>query len=251
MSGADLAPARMTSATRPSLHQTILADLRGRILSGEWPPGTQLPFEQALAAQFGCSRMTVNKVMGELVSAGLIERRRKAGSFVRRPQSYSAVMEIADIRREVETLGLAYGFEMMRLERREASGDDQTRLGLAEPHPVLSILCRHFAARQPFCLENRLIDLAVVPDAAETDFAAEPPGAWLMARVPWTSAEHTIRAAGANAATASALLLDPGTPCLVIDRRTWNSEASVTAVEITYPGEAHELVARFTPSPGS
>ncbi|WP_244497125.1 histidine utilization repressor [Aureimonas sp. D3] len=244
--------ASVTVAPRPSLHQTILAELRGRILSGEWPPGTQLPFEQALAAQFGCSRMTVNKVMGELVSAGLIERRRKAGSFVRRPQSYSAVMEIADIRREVEGLGLAYGFEMMRLEQREADAQDAKRLGLGEPRPVLSILCRHFAARQPFCLENRLIDLTVVPDAAETAFsAAEPPGAWLMARVPWTSAEHTIRAAGADALTSAALLIPPGTPCLVIDRRTWNSDASVTAVEITYPGEAHELVARFTPSPGA
>lgn len=240
----------MTSPARPSLHQTILADLRGRILSGEWPPGTQIPFEQALATRFGCSRMTVNKVMGELVSAGLIERRRKAGSFVRRPQSYSAVMEIADIRREVETLGLAYGFELVRQERREAGPADQKRLGLSEPHPILAILCRHFAARQPFCVENRLIDLTVVPDAAQTDFAVESPGAWLMARVPWTSAEHTIRAAGADKLVASALLVAPGTPCLVIDRRTWNSASSVTAVELTYLGEAHELVARFTPSPG-
>lgn len=234
---------------RPSLHRAILADLRGRILSGEWPPGRQIPFEQALAAQFGCSRMTVNKVMGELVAAGLIERRRKAGSFVRRPQSYSAVMEITDIRREVEMLGLPYGFEIMRLERREANASDQKRLRLAGPRLVLAILCRHFAARQPFCFENRLIDLAAVPEAAEADFAAEPPGSWLMARVPWTSAEHTIRATGADALVASALIIPQGSPCLLVDRRTWNSDAGITAVEIVYPGESHELVARFAPSP--
>jgi len=160
-------------------------------------------------------------------------------------------MEIADIRREVEGLGLAYGFEIMRLEQRAADARDAQRLGLGEGSPVLSILCRHFAARQPFCLEDRLINLITVPDAAQTEFSpAEPPGAWLMARVPWHSAEHTIRAAGADAITSAALLIPPGTPCLVIDRRTWASDASVTAVEITYPGEAHQLVARFTPSSG-
>ena len=41
--------------------------------------------------------MTVNKALSELAQADLIERRRRAGSFVRRPQHRSAVLKIADI----------------------------------------------------------------------------------------------------------------------------------------------------------
>ena len=235
-------------ASGKSLHQRILAEIRDRILSGEWRPGTQIPFEQDLALRFGCSRMTVNKVMTQLVAAGLIERRRKAGSFVRRPQSHSAVMEIVDIRREVEALGMPYHFELLRRERRRSTRADEAWLGLEGPAAVLDVACRHFAARQPFCLESRLIDLDSVPEAASVDFALLSPGAWLATRVPWTTAEHRIRATGADEASAATLLIRPGTPCLEIERRTWAAEAPVTSVKLIYPGGGHEVVARFTPS---
>jgi GntR family transcriptional regulator, histidine utilization repressor len=42
-----------------------------------------------------------------------------------------------------------------------------------------------------------------------------------------------------------------GAPCLVIERRTWSGETPVTHVKLTYPGEAHELIARFTPGKAS
>ena len=57
----------------PSLHRRILTDLEARIVSGEWPPGHRIPYEHELTAQFGCSRMTVNKVLTQMVSAGLID----------------------------------------------------------------------------------------------------------------------------------------------------------------------------------
>ncbi|MGO4842794.1 GntR family transcriptional regulator, partial [Rhizobiaceae sp. 2RAB30] len=95
-----------------SLHQRILNDIRDRILSGEWPPGFRIPFEHELTAEYGCSRMTVNKALSQLAKAGLIERRRRSGSFVTRPRSQAAVLEIHDIRIEVEALGLPYRYEL-------------------------------------------------------------------------------------------------------------------------------------------
>ena len=104
----------------PSLHQRIMADVRGRIISGEWPPGHRIPFEHELAARYNCSRMTVNKVLTQLARVGLIERRRKSGSFVLRPHSQSAVLEIRDIMTEVQALGLPYRFEITKRIRRRA-----------------------------------------------------------------------------------------------------------------------------------
>jgi GntR family histidine utilization transcriptional repressor len=69
-------------------------------------------------------------------------------------------------------------------------------------------------------------------------------------RVPWSAAEHTIRAAGADTQTALALDVAEGTACLVIERRTWSAERPVTHVRLTYSGDSHALVARFTPSRG-
>ena len=76
------------------------------------------------------------------------------------------------------------------------------------------------------------------------------PGPWLLARVPWSAAEHTIRAVAANRATATALEISPGAVCLAVERRTWsNDRQPVTFVRLTYAGDTHALVARFTPSP--
>lgn len=231
-----------------SLHQRILSDIRDRVLSGEWPPGRRIPFEHELQSRYSCSRMTVSKVLTELANAKLIERRRKSGTFVLRPASQSAVLEIQDMKAEVLALGLSYRHQIMARRKRKSTRVDRDRLELRPTESVLALTCLHFAGRRPFCLEERIINLAAVPEAAEEKFLETAPGAWLVNRVPWSAAEHRIKAVGADEATAEALEIAAGAACLAIERRTWRAERSVTFVRLTYPGREHELVARFTPS---
>lgn len=53
-----------------------------RRLCATRPPGSGLPSEVEVAEQFGVSRMTARKAFQNLVHAGLIARRKGAGSFV-------------------------------------------------------------------------------------------------------------------------------------------------------------------------
>ena len=235
-------------AAPASLHQRIIADIQERILSGEWPPGHRLPFEQELMARYGCSRMTVSKALGRLADIGIIERRRRAGSFVTQPHAQSVVLEIQDLAAEVAALGLAHRHQVMACSKRRSTRADRQVLDLASPSPILDLTCCHFAGLRPFCLEERIISLAAVPQAPEADFTQALPGTWLLAQVPWSTAEHRIRAQAADAATAAALKIGENTACLVIERRTWNAGQIITFVRLTYPGSEHELVARFSPS---
>jgi GntR family transcriptional regulator, histidine utilization repressor len=234
--------------SEPPLHARIRADVEARILSGEWPPGHRIPFEHELTAAYACSRMTVSKALTELAGAGLIERRRKAGSFVRRPLAQSAVLEIHDVAAEVGGLGAAYGYKLLSRARRRARAREP--IAVAAGAPLLRLTCLHEADGRPFCLEERLINLDAAPQAARVAFETTPPGAWLIASIPWTVAEHRIRATSAGEA-AGALDLEPAEPCLVVERRTFLGEAPVTHVALTYPGAAHELVARFSPQSSS
>jgi GntR family histidine utilization transcriptional repressor len=236
-------------ATRDEpLHLRIEADIEARILSGAWPPGTRIPNETELAGLWGCARMTVNKALTRLAERGLIDRRRRSGSTVRGPGSQSAVLEIRDIRTEVEATGRPYRYERLSRSRRRATGADQSRLGLGADASVLALTCRHMAGETPFCLEDRVINLAAVPEAATQDFIAEAPGSWLIGRVPWSAAEHVIRSVGADAPTAGRLGVATGAPCLVVERRTTAGGAWLTHVQLTYPGDRHALVARFAPA---
>ncbi len=237
------------SETRPAtLHQRILGELENRIVSGEWPPGHRIPFETELTEIYGCSRMTVNKVLTQLAASGLIERRRKAGSFVVQPRSEAAVLAIHGIEAEVAALGLPYRYELLTRRQRKALPAEIRLLDLDAKTPFLSLICRHFAGSAPFCLEERLINLDAVPQAGQADFHEEAPGVWLLNHVPWTVAEHHIKAVSVRGETASLLALDAGTACLVVERQTWRGEQMVTTVRFTYPGERHQLVARFSPS---
>ena len=200
-----------------ALYQRILSDIRGRILSGEWPPGHRIPFEHELAVEYDCSRMTVNKAMSELARTGLIERRRRSGSFVRRPQSQAAILEIHDIRAEVEALGLPYRYELVSRALRVGVEDSAADAGFLAGTKLIDLVCRHFAGAQPFCLEERTISLAAVPEAADESFEAVAPGPWLLSRVPWSAAEHTIRAVAADEHMAKMLAVPHHSPCLVVN----------------------------------
>jgi GntR family transcriptional regulator, histidine utilization repressor len=236
---------RLQAADKPTLYKQIRLDIERLILTGEWPPGHRIPFEHQLMARYGCSRMTVSKALSELAQGELIERRRRAGTFVRRPKFLSAVLQIADIRAEITALGRSYGYELIKCSRRVTNADDRARLRVRKTGKVIAIACRHSADDVPFAIEDRLIDLDAVPEAAMADFATEPPGSWLLHHVPWTEAEHAISAIVADDQAAAALDIAIGAPCLVVERHTWRSARTLTAVRLIYPGESHKLIARF------
>ena len=231
-----------------TLYQRIQSEIEDLIRSGTWAPGRKVPSETELMAQFGCSRMTVNKAMSALAQAGLIVRRRRAGSFVSRPRLHSTVLNIPDIQAEILARGETYGFALLDQGRRKAKAGDVEEKALAAGGELLTLRGLHVAGGRPFAVEDRLISLAAVPEAADADFMAEPPGAWLLHHVPWTEAENRISAVGADAAAAELLALDPGTALLAVERRTWRAGEPVTWVRQLFPGEAYDLVARFGPA---
>lgn len=239
---------RGRDAKEQTQHQRIRGDIEHKIVSGEWPVGFRIPFEVDLARHYGVSRMTVNKVLTQLARAGLVDRVKRSGTFVSQPQTQSAVLEIGDIRTEVESLKLAYHFQVIERKKRKASSADRLRLDIPSSASVIDITCLHRAGGRPFCLEERLISLDAVPEAEHASFAEMTPGQWLVRQVPWSSAEHRIHASAADPATAEALGVAPGTPCLVIERRTWSNGGPITQVKLTYPGDRHALTATFTPA---
>ena len=228
-----------------TLHQRIRNEIEDLIRSGAWAPGRKVPSEAELMARFGCSRMTVNKAMSTLAEAGLIVRRRRAGSFVSRPRVHSTVLDIPDIQAEILARGETYRFELLDRRRRKAKAGDAEEKALAGGGELLVLRGLHVGGDRPFALEDRLISLNAVPEAAELDFADESPGAWLLHHVPWTEAENRISAVGADESTADLMALDPGAALLAVERRTWRSDAPVTWVRQLFPGEAYDLVARF------
>ncbi len=230
-----------------ALHARISGELADRIRSGEWPPGQRIPFEHELTAQYGCARATASKAVQALADAGLVERRRRAGTFVASPRIQTAVLEIPELKTEVRRRGQVYDYQQLARRVRPVNPLDPDEASLARSGDVVELRCRHFANERPLAVEDRLIHLGVAPAAATADFTTVPPGAWLLAHVAWSEAEHRIAAAAADADVAAALEVPTGTACLVLKRWTWREGKGVTFVRQRFAGEAFELVARFAP----
>jgi GntR family histidine utilization transcriptional repressor len=213
-------------------------------MSGEWMPGHRIPFEHELMADYRCSRMTVNKALSGLAQAGLLERRKRAGTFVTKPRFQRAALEIPDIRGEVASQGMHYALEFRARDIRKANAADRALLSLPGGR-LIALDCIHRADGRPYALEHRLINLEAVPAAEEADFAIEPPGSWLLGHVPWTEAEHRITAINADADIAAALAIEPGDACLSLERWTWRGEERITYARQIYPGERYGLIAHF------
>lgn len=72
----------LTATEALPLYEKAKRHMSEAILMGEWPPGTVLPNETALAQMFGIAVGTVRRAMSDLVAEGLLSRRRKTGTVV-------------------------------------------------------------------------------------------------------------------------------------------------------------------------
>lgn len=229
----------------PPLHERIRRDIEAAILSGELRPGARLPIELELMQQYGCARMTVSKALSALETAGLIDRRKRAGSFVARPKVHSMVLDIPDLEQEILQRGQVYRYQPLRRETRNPNRASADEMMLAGRGDLLLLEGLHFADDIALALEERLVSLTAVPDITALPLEGASPGAWLLKHVPWTEAETRIAAVAADLPTADLLQVQPGTACLFVERRTWRGSDGITLVRQHFVGSAYDLVARF------
>jgi GntR family histidine utilization transcriptional repressor len=238
----------MAKEKSETLHGRILDEFTRKIVDGTWPPGFLLPKETELAEQYSVSRMTMNKVMTRLALEGFVFRRKRIGTVVAQPRAESAVLAISNIGDEVAALGRRYKWSLLSCESRAGNAQDRRLLSLNEVEArenSLFLQGLHYSNDEPFCLEARVINTDMVPDALRVDFEKDVPGSWLLKSMPWTKARHHVRAINVSGRDATLLELPAGAACLEVLRRTQIESNWVTCARLLYPGEAHQLIAEF------
>ena len=224
--------------------RTVQSEILRRITDGPWGPGTLLPSESDLAAEFACSRATVNRALCEIADLGLIDRRRKSGTRVRSSPVRQARFEIPLVRAEVAATGAAYRYALVSRDILPAPDALRARLSLGPGERVLHVICMHYADGTPYQLENRWINLAALPQAAEQDFRQQGPNEWLVATIPFSDVEISFLATAAGEAEVAHLGHRSGDPVFQVQRTTWWQGAAITHTALSYrPG--HRMTARY------
>lgn len=223
--------------------EDIRAEVLRRIRARDWPPGALIPGEEALAEEFGVARATVNRALTSLAEAGVIERKKRAGTRVAELPVRRARLEIPVIRQDVLGRGLAYDFKLLADRIAPAPVPVAARLGLPEGLPMRYLETLHLAAGRPFVLETRWLNPAVLPSPAP-DFASTSANEWLVTHVSLVSGDIAFTAEPASPREAEVMGVAPGTALLVAERTTQGTGGPVTWVRLAHaPG--HRVAMTF------
>lgn len=95
----------MARLKRTTLSHQIVAEVKARILRGQWPVGTRLPTEQELCQEFGVSRSPLREALKVLEAAGLVTIRHGEGMFVSElPEAFARKSDFLTLREGVTAL---------------------------------------------------------------------------------------------------------------------------------------------------
>lgn len=217
--------------------RSIHVELLRRISEREWAPGSVVPNEADLATEFGCARTTVHRAMRELAEAGLIDRKRKAGTRVALHPISRVVLDIPIIRLEVEQRNAQWSYGLLQQGVVGAPASIATRLGLRPDTMMLHVASVHFADNHPFLHEDRWINISAIPAVAKVDFTSVSANEWLIQNAPYTSGDISFSAGNADRPLADVLQTIAGAAIFVVDRITWDKDVPVTSVRLSYaPG---------------
>lgn len=243
-----LPQARTTLLSKPgpsALYQQVRDYIEGKIVARTWIPGDRVPSEHELVAQFGVSRMTVNRALRELADAGLVVRVAGVGTFVAEERPQSTLLQIANIAEEIRRRGHHHRCHVLSVETVPAPVDVAGLMELAPGQLVAHAKCIHFENEVPVQLEDRYVNLLVVPEFAAQSFSEETPAAYLLRTVPVDEIEHVVDATLPTKKQAALLRMDAALPCLVLLRRTWTNGSVVTLVRCYHPANRYRLGSRF------
>ena len=217
-----LAFARLGEATGAPLHEAVKRRISEAILVEEWPPGTVLPSEVALAGMFGVAVGTVRRALGDLTAEGMLSRRRKTGTVVTgRTPHHSLRFFFQYFRLHDREGGLIRSTaKVLSVDVARANADERSRLQLPSGAEVVRLHRLRLVGGKPVMRDSLTLPAAVVPDFPTVPARVpELLYLYLVERygVRVSAVREEITATLADADDLRLLKLRPPAPLLVID----------------------------------
>jgi GntR family transcriptional regulator len=139
----------------PYYHQ-IKEAVKALITKGELKPGDMLPSELGLSEQLGISRLVVHRAYRELVTEGLLIRKRAKGTFVAPPikRSYMVTGPLFSMTENLSADALEPSNKILLQELIPASEEIRNELKLPEGAQVIHLRNLRLAKQLPFAIEE-------------------------------------------------------------------------------------------------
>jgi len=230
----------------PPKYAQVVSEIKRRIERGSYPPGTLLPSEHQLVAEFGVSRPTIVKSLSALRQDGWIDTQQGKGSFVRgRPA-------LADAERTRPAHGV------LELPETQVSGE-LVQAGVKIAPPQVAALLELKPGARAFVRQRLLsqdgepvelastwlpLELAAGTDLASADLLGESIRAHLQARkkIRLDHGVEQITARHPTGEEAALLRVAADAPVLSVIVTAYDATGRPVQVsDLVLPGQRHEL----------
>lgn len=203
-----------------TFHQQLIQKLRALITGRKFPPGAQFLTEREIAGRFDTSRPTANKALSSLVSEGLLEVRRGAGTFVRESVLDYDLRRLVSFTDKARAANRRPGTKLLvfrRISAGAAPAEVRQGLRVAADTPLIYLERTRLADSQPVIYERRHVVAELCPAMTRADAQSSLYACWTgKCRLTIAGADEIIHAVNATPEQAAHLQVPAGVACFLI-----------------------------------
>ena len=214
-------------------------------LLSSMPPGSPIPTERSLAAEFDVSRTTVRQALAELTVEGRLLRVQGKGTFAAEPK-VAQRLQLSSYTEDMRAQGREPSSRLIEISEDPADIDLARLLNIRAGAKVLRMHRLRLADNEPMAIETTHLPLSRFRGLRR--YVSSGGSLYQVLRerfgVEMGHAEETIETALASPEEAELLGADVGLPMLLLSRHSFDSTGNpVEWVRSVYRGDRYKFVA--------
>jgi GntR family transcriptional regulator len=228
-------------------HVQVEDALAERIASGTLIPGSRLPPEDSLIAEFGVGRTVIRSSIQNLVQRGLVEVQR-GGRYISRPKITQELTELTSFVEDMQAAG-QNATATVRDHRIVAANETVAqRLSIPAGTIVIRIQRVRLADGMPLSFDETYLPREIGEKVIEDDLENEPIFSLLETKyhIPLVEAEYRLESVLADTEVAEALQIRLRQPVFLIERTSFTEgHRPVDHEKLHYRGDQIRFVTRL------
>ncbi len=233
----------------PYYHQ-VKESVKALIAGGALKPGEMLPSELSLSGQLGISRLVVHRAFRELVTEGLLIRKRAVGTFVAPliKRSYMVTGPLFSMTENLSADALEPSNTILLQEVIPAGEEVGNELKLSKGAQVVHLRNLRLAKQLPFAVEDMVLPFDRFPALAKVDLNNTSVYATLekLYDAHPQEALDQVTAGSATAQEAGLLGINKGAPVMRLKRiSTDRNGLTVEYSQVVFHADRYQFVARL------
>jgi len=226
------------------LYYQIETILRKKILSGQCPPISPLPSEDALADEYKVSRITIRQALSLLEKDGLVVRQRGKGTFVSEKVEPVEPPKLTGFIEDLILVGIKTKTKILDMSMAEPSEKIRKCLKLDRKTRVLRIEKVRLVKNSPFSYILNYLSSDIGQKIRRADLAVKPLLMILEDNLGITTSEadQTVEATIADSQVAPLLKIRVGDPLLKVERIVFDLDRKpIEYVSVLYRADKYSF----------